>query len=170
MPYSCLYHIPHSYLSDEQRLGGPTFLCFATLKTSGNTFKETSWCAKEVQYTWEGCWWHMAAFRQNKNERWPDVWFAKWKLEKHIYRKKINVLRKGRKIINEVICSIAVEKIPIIRMETEQWQRTIFFGAARKKFVISYTKFYPKKMKRRASSLYSDFENGDYSNEREGWQ
>lgn len=22
--------------------GGPTFLCFATLKTSGNTFKETS--------------------------------------------------------------------------------------------------------------------------------
>lgn len=60
------------------------------------------------------------------------MWFAKWKLQKHIYRKKIDVLRKGRKIINKVICSIVVEKIPTIRMETEQWQKTIFFGAARR--------------------------------------
>lgn len=113
--------------------GGPTFLCFATLKMSGNTFKETSWSAKEVQYTWEGCWWHMAAFRHNKKERWPAVWIAEWELVEHIYRKRIDVLRKGRGMINKVItCSIVVEKIPIA-LETEQWQRTIFSSAVRRK-------------------------------------
>lgn len=131
----------------NKRLGGPTFLCFATLKTSGNTFKETSWCAKEVQYTWEGCWWHMAAFRHNRKERWPDVWFAKWKLEKHIYRKKMDVLRKGRKMINKVICSVVVEKIPIFAMETEQWQKTILFGAVRRKTICNFLcKIFPLKI------------------------
>lgn len=34
--------------------------------------------------------------------------------------KKMDVLRKGRKMINKVICSVVVEKIPIFAMETEQ--------------------------------------------------
>lgn len=131
----------------SKKLGGPTFLCFPTLKTSGNTFKETSQCAKEVQYTWEGCWWHMAAFRHNRKERWPDVWFAKWKLEKHIYRKKIDVLRKGRKRINKVIYSIVVEKVPITTMETEQGWKTIFFGAVRRKTICNLLyKIFPLKI------------------------